>query len=115
MVKVKVTVTFSLLTPCSGRRGTVPLIKKAIMNTTSNTSEIIINITITISFMQGIDTYIPETNHVPTEYNVAAILSIIIIIIIIIIILNLRVDLGSRTWISTFCVGVQTKRTHLSL
>jgi hypothetical protein len=29
----------------------------------------------TISFMQGIYTCIPETNHVPKEYNVAAILS----------------------------------------
>jgi hypothetical protein len=28
----------------------------------------------TISFMQGIYTYIPETNHVPKKYNVAAIL-----------------------------------------
>jgi hypothetical protein len=28
----------------------------------------------TISFMQGSYTYIPETNHVPKEYNVAAIL-----------------------------------------
>jgi hypothetical protein len=26
----------------------------------------------TISFMQGIYTYIPETDHVPKEYNVAA-------------------------------------------
>jgi hypothetical protein len=35
--------------------------------------EIIIIIIIgkdTISFMQGIYTYIPETNHVPKEYNV---------------------------------------------
>jgi hypothetical protein len=31
----------------------------------------------TISFMQGIYTYIPETNHVPKEYNVAAILSLL--------------------------------------
>jgi hypothetical protein len=29
----------------------------------------------TISFMQGIYTYIPETNRVPKEYSVAAILS----------------------------------------
>jgi hypothetical protein len=29
-----------------------------------------------ISFMQGICTYIPETNHVPKEYNVAAISAI---------------------------------------
>jgi hypothetical protein len=31
----------------------------------------------TISFMQGIYTYIPETNHVPKQYNVAAILSLL--------------------------------------
>jgi hypothetical protein len=39
---------------------------------------IIISITTTtiiiISFMQGIYTYIPETNHVSREYSVAAIL-----------------------------------------
>jgi hypothetical protein len=29
-------------------------------------------ITIIISFMQGIYTYIPETNHVSMEYSVAA-------------------------------------------
>jgi hypothetical protein len=29
--------------------------------------------------MQGIYTYIPETNHVPKEYNVAAILSLLFI------------------------------------
>jgi hypothetical protein len=31
----------------------------------------------TISFMQVIYTYIPETNHVPKEYSVAAILSLL--------------------------------------
>jgi hypothetical protein len=31
----------------------------------------------TISFMQGIYTYIPETNHVPKQYSVAAILSLL--------------------------------------
>jgi hypothetical protein len=31
----------------------------------------------TISFMQGIYTHIPETNHAPKEYNVAAILSLL--------------------------------------
>jgi hypothetical protein len=30
-----------------------------------------------ISFMQGIYTYIPETNNVPKQYNVAAILSLL--------------------------------------
>ena len=35
---------------------------------------IIIIIIIIISFMQGIYTYIPETNYVPREYGVAAIL-----------------------------------------
>jgi hypothetical protein len=31
----------------------------------------------TVSFVQGIYTYIPETNHVPKQYNVAAILSLL--------------------------------------
>jgi hypothetical protein len=31
----------------------------------------------TISFMQGIYTYIPETNYVPKQHNVAAILSLL--------------------------------------
>jgi hypothetical protein len=35
---------------------------------------IIIIIILGISFMQGIYTYIPETNHVPREHCVAAIL-----------------------------------------
>jgi hypothetical protein len=41
----------------------------------------------TISFMQGIYTYIPETNHVPKEYNVADILSLLFIFMFIIIII----------------------------
>ena len=41
------------------------------------TFHIIIIIIIIISFMQGIYTYIPETNHVPREYNVTAILSLL--------------------------------------
>jgi hypothetical protein len=41
---------------------------------------IIIIIIITISFMQGIYTHIPETNHVPKEYNVAAILSLLFMV-----------------------------------
>jgi hypothetical protein len=35
---------------------------------------------ITISFIQGIYTYIPETNHVPKQYNVAAILSLLFMV-----------------------------------
>jgi hypothetical protein len=34
----------------------------------------------TISFMQGIYTNIPETNHVPKKYNVAAILSLLFMV-----------------------------------
>jgi hypothetical protein len=30
--------------------------------------------------MQGIYTYIPETNHVPKEYNVAAVLSLLFMV-----------------------------------
>jgi hypothetical protein len=41
---------------------------------------IIIIIIIFISFMQGIYTYIPETNHVPGEYIVAAILSLLFMV-----------------------------------
>jgi hypothetical protein len=39
----------------------------------------IIIIIITISFMQGIYTYIPETNHAPKEYNVATILPLLFV------------------------------------
>ena len=35
-------------------------------------------IIIIISFMQGIYTYIPETNYVPREYSVAAVLLVTI-------------------------------------
>jgi hypothetical protein len=45
---------------------------------------IIINIIIigkdTISFMQGVQTYIPETNPVPKDYNVATILSLLFVV-----------------------------------
>jgi hypothetical protein len=41
---------------------------------------IIIIIITTISFMKGIYTYIPETNNVPKQYNVAAILSLLFMV-----------------------------------
>jgi hypothetical protein len=41
---------------------------------------IIIIIIISICFMQGIYTYIPETNNVPKEYNFAAILSLLFMV-----------------------------------
>jgi hypothetical protein len=34
----------------------------------------------TLSFMQGICTYIPDTNYVPKEYSVAAILSLLFMV-----------------------------------
>ena len=43
---------------------------------------IIIIIIIIISFMQGIYTHIPETNYVPREYSVAAILLLLIMVLI---------------------------------
>ena len=43
---------------------------------------IIIIINIIISFMQGINTYIPETNYVPREYGVAAILLLLFMVFI---------------------------------
>ena len=45
-------------------------------------SIIIIIIIVIISFMQGIYTYIPETNYVPREYSVAAILLLLFILLI---------------------------------
>jgi hypothetical protein len=43
-------------------------------------SIVVIIIFIIISFMQGIYTYIPETNYVPREYIVAAILSLLFMV-----------------------------------
>jgi len=43
---------------------------------------IIIIIIIVISFMQGIYTYIPETNYVPREYSVATILLLLFFVLI---------------------------------
>ena len=43
---------------------------------------IIIIISIIVSFMQGIYTYIPETNYVPREYSVAAILLLLFMVLI---------------------------------
>ena len=40
------------------------------------------SIIIIISFMQGIYTYIPETNYVPKEYSVAAILLLLFMVLI---------------------------------
>ena len=45
-------------------------------------SNIIIIIIIIVSFMQGIYTYIPETNDVPREYSVAAILLLLFMVLI---------------------------------
>jgi len=43
---------------------------------------IIIIIIIIINFMQGIYTYIPETNYVPREYSIAAILLLQLMVLI---------------------------------
>ena len=59
---------------------------------------IIIIIFIIISFMQGIYTYIPETNYVPREYSVAAILLLLFMVLISLVsVLNLL-----QFYISTF-------------
>ena len=54
------------------------------MNKWVNTWAIIIIIIIItiISFMQGIYTYIPETNYVPREYSIAAILLLLFMVLI---------------------------------
>ena len=43
---------------------------------------IVIVIVIIISFMRGIYTHIPETNYVPREYSVAAILLLLFMVLI---------------------------------
>ena len=42
----------------------------------------LINIIIIISFMQGIYTYVPETNNAPREYSVAVILLLLFMVLI---------------------------------
>ena len=42
---------------------------------------VVIIIIIIISFMQGIYTHIPETNYVPREYSVAAILLLLFMVL----------------------------------
>ena len=60
---------------------------------------IIIIIIIIISFMQGIYTYIPETNYVPREYSVAAILLLqFMVLISLLAVLNLLYFYISTYW-----------------
>ena len=42
---------------------------------------VVVIIIIIISFMQGIYIYIPETNYVPMEYSVAAILLLLLLLL----------------------------------
>jgi len=57
---------------------------------------IIIIIIIIISFMQGIYTYIPETNCVPREYSVAAILLLLFMALLLLLLLLLLLYLNIR-------------------
>ena len=68
---------------CSTTRTTTTTI------TTTTTVIIIIIIINNISFMQGIYTYISETNYVPREYSVAAILLLLFKVLIILLLLLL--------------------------
>jgi len=43
---------------------------------------VIIIIIIIISFMQGIYTYIPETNYIPRKYSVVAVLLLLFMVLI---------------------------------
>jgi hypothetical protein len=54
-----------------------------VTNTTTVVVVVIIIVVVgkyTVSFMQGIYTYIPERNHVPRIYSVAAILSLLFMV-----------------------------------
>jgi len=70
-------------------------------NVINYNNKIIIIIIIIISFMQGIYIYIPETNYVPREYSVAAILLLLFMVFISLVsVLNLL-----YFYISTFRSG----------
>ena len=58
----------------------IPIFRGNVVSSYSRVEIIIIIIIIIISFMQGIYTYIPETNHVPREYSVSAILSLLFMV-----------------------------------
>jgi hypothetical protein len=81
---------------------------------------IIIIIIIIISFMPGIYTYIPETNYVPREYSVAAILLLLLMVLIslvsvfIIIIIIIIIITGSRQAQSLYSLRRATKHSHFT-
>ena len=78
---------------------TAPIFILHVITTTTTTTTIII-IIIIISFMQGIYTYVPETNYVPREYGVAAILLLLFMVLISLVsVLNLL-----YFYISTFLI-----------
>ena len=60
-------------------------------------------IIIIISFMQGIYTYIPETNHVPREYSVSAILSLLFMVSISLVATLALLYFYVSTFRSTWC------------
>jgi len=63
------------------RNSAITLIEEFEVNTFRSFCIIVIIIIIIIfSFMQGIYTYIPETNHVLREYSVSAILSLLFMV-----------------------------------
>jgi hypothetical protein len=64
---------------------------------------IIIIIIITISLMQGIYTYIPETKRVPKEYNVATIMSLLFMAPILLLLLLLLSSSSSSSLLSPLC------------
>ena len=63
--------------PCASLNNVIIIIIIIIIITTTTTIIIII---IIVSFMQGIHTHIPQTNHVPRGYTVAAILSLLFMV-----------------------------------
>jgi hypothetical protein len=68
------------LSACTRVHFTFTLLINIIINHDIIIIIIIIIIIVIISFMQGICTYIPETNNVPREYTVAAILLLLFMV-----------------------------------
>jgi hypothetical protein len=65
---------------CSHRRSRCYDLKMGSFTSVDRVIIIIIIIIIIVSFMQGICTYIPETNNVPREYTVATVLLLLFMV-----------------------------------
>ena len=65
-----------------GQQSESPVLNSGSQIENISTNKVIINTIIIIFFMQGIYTYIPQTNYVPREYSVVVILLLLFLVLI---------------------------------